>query len=908
MTDFATVLAAKMKMQKPDKADILSIIKEIRNERAAKGSYKGQNLLHDILKMFPEYKREALKLGMTYGGTSSLAFKKYFENEETAAPKKAAPAKNLLDPKKLRAAKKAVNKALKAQGKPPRFDLKKKKKKPAKGGGSGVSSKTPKVTIVKKEGPVKWKTSNMKKRDAVVKQRAKDGKKENPNKAAKVLERHAKMQSKSPGKAIPVSKALIKETRAKIKTAAKSMNSAAKKTNSKTRTKAAKRATKNNRKKLAVATGLSVKQAEASTAAAFTAAQKSNTMPDLKSAAGKLLIGAAKLALLAVVGGPLISSGATLLVAGVTAIPTGVALIAAAGLWNYMRSGTAARADAISEEKFSEYTPYIDNFVPILEDYIKTGNMEELIGMLADMQDDPDNDDATSEDKPHVVYSEKAGLKLTTAGIVPDSIVIRRYPNIPVPIKAQGIYVCWTVKPSCARKLEDWARKNKIPNPKPASYLHNTIVFSKTDVCTFDGKPFKGMGLFPVPLSPQRIVKIQKLGPSAIVLKLEFEEAKERFEYLKGLGATSDFPSYISHVTVGEDEDGGYVDADFASIPLPDFPIEFDYEYCGPLLVDKKQKHAVAASMGLPEDHFLSACADASRNEELAINEKFYNDPKINRNPYTPKIVGSYFSFETDKQTRENLRKWLEQNKLTRHDSTNNRPPHMSIIESARYLNEKGRGPINASGFPKKVARFGNKIVLILDSNDAVKRRNELIQKGAVSKIRADTWLPHIVVAFAPAGTTDADLAKIKLPMFAINFDKEIGAPMYEGHKSKVFDNRRPFASVLASVMEETAGRKKKPQDPAPSEHLKQAIENYRKLIERIKEFDLNGKLDQIDALAKKIENGEDIEKSAAALEEMGDHEGKTGFNNEFYDLMMQVDDGPKEIARAALRVAKEKK
>jgi len=907
MTDFATVLAAKMKMQKPDKADILSIIKEIRNERAAKGSYKGQNLLHDILKMFPEYKREALKLGMTYGGTSSLAFKKYFENEETAAPKKAAPAKNLLDPKKLRAAKKAVNKTLKAQGKPARFVTEKKKKKKAAAGGA-PPSKPPKVTIVKKEGPVKWKTSNMKKRAAVVKQRIKDGNKENPNKAAKVLERHSKMQSKSPGKAIPISKALVKETRAKLKSAAKSMSSKAKKTNSKTRTKAAQRMMKNNRKKLAVATGLSVKQAEASTAAAFTAARKSNTMPDVKSAAGKLLMGAAKLALLAVVGGPLISSGAALLAAGVTAIPTGVALLAVAGLWNYIRSGSAVRADAISEENYSEYTPHIDNFVPILEDYIKTGNIEELIGMLADMQDDPENDDATSENKPHVVYSEKAGVKLTTTGaIVPDSIVIRRYPGIPVPVKAQGIYVCWTLKPHCAMKLEAWARENKIPNPKPASYLHNTIVFSKTDVCTFDGKPFRGMGLFPVPLSPQRIVKLQRLGPSAIVLKLEFEEAKERFEYLKGLGATSDFPEYISHVTVGED-DGGYVDSDFESIPLPNFALEFDYEYCGPLLVDKKQKHAVAASMGLPEDHFLSACADAARNEELAINEKFYKDPKINSNPYAPKIVGSYFSFETDKATRENLRKWLEQNKLTRHDSTNNRPPHMSIIESVRYINEKGRGPINASGFPKKVDRFGNKIVLILDSNDAVNRRKELIKKGAVSKLREDTWLPHIVVAFAPPGTTDADLAKIKLPMFAINFDKEIGAPMYEGHKSKVFDNRRPFASVLASVMEETAGRKKKPQDPAPSEHLKQAIENYRKLIERIKEFDLNGKLDQIDALAKKIENGEDVEKSAAILEEMGDHEGKNGFNNEFYDLMMQVDDGPKEIARAAYRVAKEKK
>lgn len=644
----------------------------------------------------------------------------------------------------------------------------KKKKKPANGAG-GVSSKPAKVNVVKKNNSVKWKSSNMKKRVAVVKQRLKDGKKENPNKAAKVIERHAVMQSKSPGKTIPLSKAVVKQMRGSIKSAAKAMSSKAKKPKSKTRINAAKKVLKNNRKALAATFGGSVKQTEAGAAAAFTEARKSTSMPDVKSAAGRFLVGAAKLALLSVIGlgaitaaVSVVGAGVGAITAGAAAIPSGVALLAAGGIWTYIRSSTFAftLADAVTEENFSVYTPHIDLFIPILEDYIRTGNIEELIGMLADMQDDPDNDEATSNNKPHVVYSEKAAHKLTTiGGIVPDSIIVRRYPGIPIPVKASGIYVCWTVKPDCARKLEDWSRKNKIPHPKPATYLHNTIVFSKTDVCTFDGKLFKGMGLFPVPLSPQRIVKIQKLGPSAIVLKLEFEEAKERFEYLKSLGATSDFPSYISHITVGEDEDGGYVDADFANIELPNFPIEFDYEYCGPLLVDKKQKHAIAASLDLPENDFLPALADTYRNEK--------------------------------------------------------------VFALTSYIRKNGA-----------------------TMNDKNQKRH----------------------------------------------------------------NARPFRSVLATVMEEVAGRNKKPQDPSPAEHLKQAIENYRQLIERIKTFDLNGKLDQIDSLSKKLESGEDMEKCADILEDMGDHEGKAGFNNDFYDLMMQVDDGPKEIARAARRVIKEKK
>ncbi len=615
------------------------------------------------------------------------------------------------------------------------------KKKKVGSGGSIKKTKSPTTkttkTIVKKD---------INKRNANIKTRMKNGggkKPANPNKVEKVLERHKALQSKSPNKNIPIKAALVKQTRTETKKAVKSINSKARKANSKTRTKAASKTAKMRPSQLAKKLGMPVKEAEKQAQTLLNSAKNPvNFNYKLNSFLGKL--GAFTINVL-LVGGA---------VAGVTALavalPTSIQLVLGAGLMQMIAGGLGISKASDEDEGNSYNFPALNNLIPVLADYIKSGNLEEIFGMIESMSDDPEYDDASNKKK-FLTYSHKNILNRleTLSGVTPNSRIKRlapiEYPE--ASIYSSGIYVCWSLKRSCAVKLEQWARDNSIPNVKPANYMHCTIIMSKTSPMILDAKKnyFEGAGLFKKPLSPQRLIRLRKLGPSAIVIEMEFYEAHNRFEMLKDLGCTSDFPSYVAHVTVGEDKEVLINNKNLKAISLPTFPLEFDYEYCGPLLDDKKQRHAVNAS--------------------------------------------------TD------------------------------VLDALVYKSKK-------------------------------------------------------------AALTDKVLRK----------------------KNTMLVNKT-FASVLASSMEELACRKKKAVDPSPPKHRKNAIKEYRAIIEFFKEFDLTKKITEIEEMvdaAEKVSDKNEMKDLAKKLRAMVDTDSGI-INNDFFSKCLKLDDGPKEIARSLSRLAKYK-
>lgn len=159
----------------------------------------------------------------------------------------------------------------------------------------------------------------------------------------------------------------------------------------------------------------------------------------------------------------------------------------------------------------------------------------------------------------------------------PNSVVRKAMPgSSPMShLQPAGMYMCLSVKSFIADKLYQWARENDIPNIDSARELHCTIVYSRTS-------PYAGfMGRGAIPVVEATVKGLKYLGPNALVLLLDCPEAKARFEEAKAAGCTSDFPSYICHVTIAshKQDPKPFTPRDLKAIPLPEFPILFDYEF-----------------------------------------------------------------------------------------------------------------------------------------------------------------------------------------------------------------------------------------------------------------------------------------------------------------------------------------
>lgn len=127
-----------------------------------------------------------------------------------------------------------------------------------------------------------------------------------------------------------------------------------------------------------------------------------------------------------------------------------------------------------------------------------------------------------------------------------------------------GTYASLGMKRDSRDSLHDWLEKQKINELVDPNEYHCTLVYSTTPVPEF----VKEKPELPIMAKP----KGWKIfgDKNMLVLVLSCEEAHELFDIAKSLGAKSDYPSYVPHVTVALN----YTD----SVPkdIPPFSLEFD--------------------------------------------------------------------------------------------------------------------------------------------------------------------------------------------------------------------------------------------------------------------------------------------------------------------------------------------
>lgn len=116
------------------------------------------------------------------------------------------------------------------------------------------------------------------------------------------------------------------------------------------------------------------------------------------------------------------------------------------------------------------------------------------------------------------------------------------------------LYVSRKVQPETGRKLLAWARSKGIPNLEKLADLHVTVLKSREPVDWFEmGDPWGPLdddGILKVmPGGPRAILKLGDKG--AIVLRFNSGALKYRNEEMRERGASSDFPTYEPHITLG---------------------------------------------------------------------------------------------------------------------------------------------------------------------------------------------------------------------------------------------------------------------------------------------------------------------------------------------------------------------
>ena len=144
----------------------------------------------------------------------------------------------------------------------------------------------------------------------------------------------------------------------------------------------------------------------------------------------------------------------------------------------------------------------------------------------------------------------------------------------------EGTFVAWTVDDETDECLNEWLDDNGFP--RLDIDFHSTIAYSRRkvlpDIAKGDIEPIEVEDF-----------EFDFLGEehNVLVLRFDCEEMKERHEFLKSEhGATHDFPTYKSHVTLCYDVNE-IDDFDIDSYDLPDCNLVFDHEYQEPI-DDKK--------------------------------------------------------------------------------------------------------------------------------------------------------------------------------------------------------------------------------------------------------------------------------------------------------------------------------
>lgn len=143
-----------------------------------------------------------------------------------------------------------------------------------------------------------------------------------------------------------------------------------------------------------------------------------------------------------------------------------------------------------------------------------------------------------------------------------------------------GTYVGVRFTDETIEKLADYQHRHKIPNPLDQEEFHTTVVYSRKPI---NWRPETGL------LDSATVKKIEawntRDGLRCVVLLLDCDYLKERFDLAMDRGATYDFPDYKPHITLSYDVGDDFNPDD---LPVPDFEIELDHEYVEELNLEKK--------------------------------------------------------------------------------------------------------------------------------------------------------------------------------------------------------------------------------------------------------------------------------------------------------------------------------
>lgn len=108
--------------------------------------------------------------------------------------------------------------------------------------------------------------------------------------------------------------------------------------------------------------------------------------------------------------------------------------------------------------------------------------------------------------------------------------------------KKPGTFASLRLSSTCSKKLHKWMDKQNIDNLVDESDYHCTIVFST--------KPVEGLENLEYP-SHANIIGWKVLGsPKLLVAVLDDSKLKPLFDKTMEMGAVSDYPSFIPHISV----------------------------------------------------------------------------------------------------------------------------------------------------------------------------------------------------------------------------------------------------------------------------------------------------------------------------------------------------------------------
>lgn len=137
-----------------------------------------------------------------------------------------------------------------------------------------------------------------------------------------------------------------------------------------------------------------------------------------------------------------------------------------------------------------------------------------------------------------------------------------------------GTYGALLLSKESKKKLHDWMQKHKIDKLVDAVDYHCTVVFSTKPVPEVKNIPIK------LPFTA-RFKEWKVFGDDKmLVVVLNAPSAKKLFDKTIEMGAKTDYPEYVPHVTVALNYEG--------EVPkeLPDFMIEFINFKVSPLDAD----------------------------------------------------------------------------------------------------------------------------------------------------------------------------------------------------------------------------------------------------------------------------------------------------------------------------------